>query len=244
MLRGLTVSLVFFLPTLALGWTPAAEERIALEAARLAPPDLRLLIEKYQWEYKQGVLRAVADEGNEGHRYAFSSRSGGLQLRLQHDVDAVIRMIQKGQPLRDVVEKLGVISHFVSDANNPFHLDDSDPRLEGCHADYEAWFEAQINKFPLVFYGLERNLLLPRYIDRMFARTAKYYPLMGEEFYRFGERRSTSEFDDRSTAFGVASISYSRAITDTVNLYYYVWRKAGGDVRSASELRRGTILLR
>ena len=64
-----------------------------------------------------------------------------------------------------------------------------------------------------------------------------------EEYFRHGQRRTSAEFDDRSTAFGIASVCYSRAVTDLVNLYYFVWRQAGGDVRSASLMRGSNLVL-
>jgi hypothetical protein len=64
-----------------------------------------------------------------------------------------------------------------------------------------------------------------------------------EEYFGTGTRRSSADFDDRSTAFGVASISYSRAVTDLVNVYYYIWKEAGGDVRSAVLMREGNLQL-
>jgi hypothetical protein len=66
---------------------------------------------------------------------------------------------------------------------------------------------------------------------------------MGEEYFREGVQRTSTDFDDRSTAFGVASVCYSHAVTDLVNLYYHIWRQAGGDVRSAAVMRRGNLVL-
>ena len=65
---------------------------------------------------------------------------------------------------------------------------------------------------------------------------------MSEEYFRGGHRRTSSEFDDRSTAFGVASICYSHAITDIVNLYYYIWKEGGGDVRSAPSMQTARVI--
>ncbi|HXI12184.1 MAG TPA: hypothetical protein VNM92_06025 [Thermoanaerobaculia bacterium] len=239
----LLLCLVLLSPSTVHAWTSAAEERIARKGVELAPGDLRMLIEKYEFEFRQGLARAAADEGTDSHRYAVTSRNGRLRQRLEKEIASSISMIRKRDSLRSVVERLGVISHFVSDANNPFHLDDSDPRMTGCKDDYEAYFEKQMPKFPFVFYGLQRKLEPGAYIDQMFARTARFYPLIAEEFHRYGDRRSAAEFDERSIAFGVGSISHSRAITDLVNIYYYIWREAGGDVRSAAGLRRGTVLL-
>ena len=152
-------------------------------------------------------------------------------------------MIRKGEPMPRVVERLGVIAHLVSDANNPFHIANDDPRLDASHNDFEQYFERRMSKFATVFYGLDADFRIGPYLDKTFARTSRFYPLMGEEYFRSGERRTSAEFDDRSTAFGVAAVCYSHAVTDLVNLYYYIWREAGGDVRSAAAMRSGNLVV-
>ena len=106
-----------------------------------------------------------------------------------------------------------------------------------------AYLERRLSKFPTVFYGLDSKFHLRSYLDRTLARSARFYPLVGEEYYRGGRRRGSTEFDDRSTAFGIASISYSRSVSDVVNLYYYIWKEAGGDVRSAAVMRDGNLTM-
>jgi hypothetical protein len=152
-------------------------------------------------------------------------------------------MIRKREPMPQVVERLGGLAHLVADANNPFHIANDDPRLDEAHNDFEQYFERRMPKFATVFYGLDPSFRLGSYLDRTFARTGKFYPLMGEEYFRFGERRTSADFDDRSTAFGVASVCYSHAVTDLVNLYYYIWREAGGDVRTAPMMRSSNLVL-
>lgn len=224
-------------------WTPASDQRIAMKAAQLAPNDLRKMIEKFDKEYKEGLARAAADEGSDVHRYFVLSRKGKLRDRIERETGWIIAMIRSGKPMSSVVMHLGALTHYVADANNPFHVADDDPKLEASHEDYEHYFERRLVKFPTVFYGLDPSFRLSTYLDQTFARTAKFYPLIDEEYLRFGEEHSSTEFDDRSTAFGVASICYSRAVTDAVNLFFYIWREAGGDVRVAPVLRGGNLLL-
>lgn len=243
MQRVIASIVLFACAATASAWTAASDQRIAAKAAQLAPNDLRKLIERYDHEYQQGLERAAADEGSELHRYFVLSRSGRLRERIERETAAVVAMIRAGKPMSQVVYHLGALTHFVADANNPFHVANDDPRLAASHEDYERYFEQRLPKFPTVFYGLESNFQLPSFLDRTFDRTAKMYPLIGEEYFRFGEEHDSSEFDDRSTAFGVASVCYSRAVTDVVNLYFYVWGKAGGDVRAAPMLRGGNLLL-
>lgn len=235
--------LIALIPVSASAWTPAAESRIASKSAALAPPDLRMLIEKFDGDYRRGLERAASEPENETHRYFVGTGRGMLRERIDRETQAAITAIRKGDPMPDVVARLGGLVHLVADANNPFHVGSGDARLASLQPDYESYLERRMSKFPTVFYGLDRNFRLRSYLDRTFARSARFYPLIAEEYFRGGRRRSATEFDDRSTAFGIASVSYSRSVSDVVNLYYYIWKEAGGDVRSAAVMRGGNLLL-
>jgi len=242
-MRRLAFVLLLVFPLTASAWTRASDQRIASKAAALAPPDLAMLIERFEADYRRGLERAQADEGTESHQYFVLSRKGRLRERIERETRAAIDAVRKGEPMPSVVERLGGLVHLIADANNPFHVANDDPRLGTSQNDYEQYFERRLSKFPTVFYGLDPQFRLSTYLDRTFARAAKFYPLVSEEYFRDGTRRTSAAFDDRSTAFGIASISYSRAVTDVVNLYYYIWKEAGGDVRTAPAMRRGNLTL-
>ncbi len=235
--------LLLLFPLTATAWTRVSDQKIAKKAAALAPPDLSMLIDKFDADYQRGLDRALADEGTESHQYFVLSRKGELRTRIERETRGTIDAIRKGDPMPLVVERLGGLVHLIADANNPFHVANDNPRLNASHDDYEKYFERRLPKFPTVFYGLDPRFRLSAYLDRTFARSAKFYPLVAEEYFRHGERRTSAAFDDRSTAFGIASVSYSRAVTDVVNVYYYIWKEAGGDVRSAAVMRDGNLLL-
>jgi len=240
----LLLIVVLLIPSLAFSWTTDADLRIARKAASLAPPDLRLLLlEKFNPEYQQAVRDAAGDEASETHRYFVLSRKGKLDAKLQAEVRDTITMLRNRGGMNEVVEKLGLIAHLVADANNPFNVSNSDANLSASQEDFEAYFERKLQRFPTVFYGLEPDFRLERYLASTFDRSATFYPLLSEEYFRFGERRTSEEFDDRSTAFGIASVSYSHAVTDLVNIYFHIWREAGGDVRSARMLEKGNLYL-
>lgn len=237
------IALALLLPSVAFAWTPEAEDRIASRSSRLAPPDLRLLIDKYSGDYKEGLRRAAQPAECAKHRYLVSRGKGELKALIERDVNEAITLMKKDRQVAAFVERLGRISHLIADANNPFHTDDANPKLRESQSDFEAYLGRKVTSFPTVFYGLRLNRDVPRYVDGILRRSASHYPLLDEEYFRGGQRRTSWEFDDRSTAFGVASISYSRAVTDIVNLYYYIWREAGGDVRSAAVLKKGNLVI-
>ena len=120
------------------------------------------------------------------------------------------------------------------------HCDSHEPS----HDDFEQYFERRMATFPTVFYGLDEQPNVSSIVERAVTRTQRFYPLMSSEYFPPGNApRTSADFDDRSTAFGVASVCYSHAVTDLVNLFYYIWREAGGDVRSAVAMRMGNLLL-
>jgi hypothetical protein len=234
---------LFLVPSLLLGWTPGAELRIARKSASLAPPDLKLLLDKYHAEYARGVLAAAAEEKTESHRFIVARRSGKLNQQIETEVAAAIGMLRTRQPMPAVMERFGRLVHYVSDANNPLQVANHYPELASKQGDYASFFERKLEKFPTVFYGLSWPLNLAPYLEETLQRSARLYPLVHEEYFRHGEEQTSAAFDERSTAFGVASISYSHAVTDLVNLYYHIWKEAGGDVRTARALRKGNLLV-
>jgi hypothetical protein len=233
-----------FLPVRAHAWTRASDERIAEKGAMLAPPDLRIVLTHYDPSYKTGIARAQGEEGSETHRYFVLSRNGKLRERIESETAKTISMLRKRESMAQVVEHLGILAHLVADANNPFHVSHDDPRLDPSQNDFEQYFEQQMAKFPTVFYGLDDQPNVSTIVERAVTRTVHFYPLMTSEYLPDdGERRTSADFDDHSTAFGIAAVCYSHAVTDLVNLYYYIWREAGGDVRSAGAMRSGNLVL-
>jgi hypothetical protein len=226
--------LIFLFPLTASAWTRTSDYQIGDRAARLAPVDLNLLIKRYHKQYAAGIDYGIREEDTDNHRRQ-------LRERIEKETRGVIGMLRSNQPMAQVIARLGLLSHLVGDANNPFH-GDIEEALESAHGDFEHYFERRLVRFPTVFYGLDARFALPKYLERTFKRTASYGPLMHEEYFRDGARHSSSEFDDRSTAFGVASICYSHAITDLVNLYFYIWEQSGGDVRLAGSMRGARVI--
>ena len=220
-------ALIFLIALPVHAWTSAADRQLALRAARLAPHDLQLLIHHMQNHYLNGVEAAVADERRQTHRTY-------LRQQIQRETKNIIDMLRTDQPMNHIMVRFGVLAHLVGDANNPFHVD-TGPELEPSHADFEHYFEEKLARFPTVYYG--RDLRFDRSLDQAFTRTASMTPLMDDEYFRGGVRRTSRDFDDRSTAFGVASVCYSHAVTDIANVFTYIWKEAGGDVRPALSTR-------
>jgi len=190
-------------------FTAAAGRRIALKGAELGPPDLHLVIQQFHDEYLRGADTApVADRAR-------------LRANIESEALGIVKMIRTNKPMVQVVEHLGMLARMVAEANDPRAGDD----------DFSHYVESRLPRIPTLFYGVDRRFALGSYLDRTFARTAKFIPLMNEEY----TRGTSATFDDRSTAFGVASVCYSHAVTDVANLQIFIWKEAGGNVRNVPQ---------
>ena len=234
--------LIVLFPAVAFAWTTEAEIRIARKAAVLAPPDLRLLLEKYESDYLRGVRDAADAAEERKHREPVAGRRGPIRSELDARLTSALRVVHARRPMRELIYELGLVAHLVADANNPLRVG-SAKLGPGVESDYESYFARKLARFPTVFYGLRDEADVNAVIGSALARSRRFNTLLEEEYNRDGRLRSSSEFDDRSTAFGIASVSYSRSVSDLVNIFYFVWKEAGGDVRTAAIMKKGNLLL-
>lgn len=221
---------------------------LALEAARLAPPDLARQIDRHRREFRTGVMDPFNDPDPLRH-VQNADGTGHLRSALAEETDHAVELIRSLAPFGDVVRQLGRVSHFVADLYNPLNSDDRDPREAEYYADYLRYAESAEPRFPLVFYGFWQRFDRPEDVgvlaDAALARGRGLYPLIGREYRRIGFASGRGAFDDRSTAFGVASTSFSQAASDIAQVLRYIWLRAGGaDQRTALPVRGGYRVVR
>jgi hypothetical protein len=215
----------------AAAWTPVTQVTIAREAARLSPPDLARQIEKHRRAYEEGVNAPFAD-ADAGRHMKNPDGSGQLDRAALDAVSAAVAAIRDHKPFEEIVRKLGVVSHFVADANNPLAASGGDAEEGRYFADYLRYVETAERRFPLVFYGIEPGLEAKRDLSPLLTtalhRGRELYPMIGLEYRRIGFGSGIGVFDDRSTAFGAAALAFSHAVTDVTLALRYIWITAGG----------------
>jgi hypothetical protein len=231
----------------AAAWTPATQQTIAREAARLAPPDLARQILRHKSDYQAGVQAPFADTDALRHMKN-PDGEGSLDRVVATEVEGAIAAIRDHRPFAEIVRRLGTVAHFVADANNPLATSGDDPEEGRYFADFLRYAESAEPRFPLVFYGASPALSGPRDLDSLLAATfhrgRALYPTVGREYRRIDFASgldSDNGFDDRSSAFGVASVAWSHAVTDVALALRYIWLRAGGaDERASLAVPAGT----
>lgn len=231
----------------AAAWTPGTQLNIAREGARLAPPDLARQIQRHQKAFEAGVL-APFDDGDPNLHMKNRDGSGALDRVIAAEVDAAIQAIRAPRPFEEIVRRLGVVAHYIADANNPLAAAADDGEEGRYFVDYLRYAETAEPRFPLVFYGLRHNLERRRDVSPLVGealrRGREVYPKLGLEYRRIGFASGIGRFDDRSSAFGIASVSFSHAVTDLVEVLRYIWVTAGGaDARTGLAAGNRVLLL-
>jgi len=226
-------------------FSPQTQVVIAREAVRLAPPDLARQIEKHRQSLAEGTFLPFHDRDRLRH-VKDADGTGTLDQVIAEEVELAIAGIEAHRPFSEIIAQLGVVSHFVADANNPLNVSSEDPREGDYFADYLGYVETALPRFPLVYYGLDTSLDGHRDVSLLVGRALRrgrgFYPLLGKEYRRIGFAAGSRVFDDRSTAFGVASLAFSHAVNDVAQVFRYIWLRAGGaDDRSLP--RQGERLL-
>lgn len=209
----------------ASAWAPETQVAIAELAARLAPPDLARQIDEHRRELREGALLPFRDPDPARHGH-------GVEAAVLAEAERAVELIRAHHPFADIVRQMGVLSHFLADANNPLRPSDADPAERTYYADFLAYVDSADERFAVVFYGLEA-LAGPEDLAALVRRAGErgrgLYPLVGREYRRIrAPDARVRRFDDRSTAFAVANLAFNHAVTDAALALRYVWLRAGG----------------
>jgi len=217
----------------AFAWTPATRIGMVDEAVRLMPPSLRLVLERHRADITRGAVEALAHEDDPGH--LAPQNQGSLDRSVADAARDLVQSVEGTQPIRQIAYRFGVLAHYVADAGFPPGVGGTDVGRR--YADFAKFCESRRSRFPLVFYGQD-DADLAKGDFQAFARAAIERArtdgdALERAYVAAGTPPAPSAFDDRSVPFAVASISYSRTVTDIVRAWTAAWAAAGGDLGGA-----------
>ena len=226
----LPIALLFSAPGWAL--TDATYEQVALDSLRLAPPGLARIASRHKEQLLKGALSPIATEGGADH---LAHPRGVAEKRVEEQIRRIVDLINRRTPFEKIVYELGVLTHFVADLNNPLNTAQGDPRYEKIRRDFETYVARKLPKFRLTFTGHNSGELGRKdvfgFARAVSQRSAKFGPYLSRSYFPKGRMVSSRTFDDRHTAFGVASVTFQNAVGDCARLYVYLWKQVNGDLR-------------
>ena len=211
------------------GWPEPVQAEILERARRLMPPSLQRLMKRHRRALVDGARRAR----QAGH-FQGPIQEDGTAAHLAESVARIAALVDHHEPMREVIREMGLTAHLVADLSNPFRgaPRDAQARLyAGRFADYLA---ARRDRLRVVFKGYTHPLLdegsVTAFGMNLADRSRSYLDDLIGAFRRYDADENTAALDERSVPFGVASLTFSRSVTDTARAWLYAWRQAHGDL--------------
>lgn len=205
---------------------------VVVKSSRLMPRTFRNIVKEHQEDILAGSLHPD-NQPETVHTYDPTAHSGFLLTRIQALTTAIPKKIHDHAPFGEIMRDFGSLSHYICDLNDPLLLSDADSREPQYRLDFGQYTEKNIDLFPWIFDGHENASLkedkLQDYVDQTAAEAVRNYTVLGDAYFPNGTLVSSDTFDPRSLPFGIASLSYSHCINDTVQIWFYTWQKSHAD---------------
>ena len=218
----------------ARAWPSALMESLSRDARRLVPRTLARLMADREKEileearaFPVDLAQAMAADLSRG------SLSPDTVARLDARAFEVSALLRE-RKVSDGIVKLGALARIPADLSDPVLSAGPEGYPLGVTREYYTFVSGSLDKIPVVVDN-EPALRMPRrslgpYWQAVLGRSRMDSPVIRTELFRNGRVVSHRTIDYRSPVFGVASLSYSRAVTAIAATWLAVWRDVRGDV--------------
>jgi hypothetical protein len=218
----------------ASAWPSSLMQSLSRDARRLLPPSLAKLMA----EREPQIFEAAARFPPEVSQAVWADLAVG-QLRpqtvaaLEARTGEVVGLF-RGQRVSEGVVRLGALLRIPADLADPILTAGPEGYPAGVTQQYYAFVAASLDKIPVVLDDPQalrlRRGALPAYWQKIIARSRDQSPVIRTEMFQNGRVVDYRTIDYRSPVFGVASLSYSRAVTAIAATWLALWRDARGDL--------------
>lgn len=152
---------------------------------------------------------------------------------LEAETGQVVDMLRH-QRVTEGLVRLGSLLRIPADLSDPVLSAGPEGYPAGVVREYYAFVSSNLSKIPVVLDDPSSLKLarreLPGYWQGLVDRSRPQSPVLRTELFRNGKVVSYRSIDFRSPVYGVASLSYSRAVTGIAATWLAVWREARGDL--------------
>lgn len=215
------------LPAAGRAWHPDTCRKIVGDALKLACPDLKLMMRRYRSEFLEGFQQGGIPTADADSRVR----------QIRRDARQVVNGIRRGRGFAGAIRTMGRIARQVAELNHPILCNGQFRSRAVVLPDYDGYIERSIPLFRIVLRNDQDRLVdfddLDGFLERAARRARHLSSLLEAAYFEGGVLHSSDSFDPHSVPFGIASIAYSSAVNDTVNIWLFLWRAAGGSNRGA-----------
>lgn len=225
----------------AAAWTPPLTEAMLRDARRIVPKSLARLIAERERQVLDEMRRFPADLSQ---ALARDLSQGQLRPETLQAFDAwasePVQLLREQQVGLGVI-KLAALLRIPADLSDPAVTGGPPGYPAGVAREYYAFVEGSLSRLPVTLEDPRALSLprrdLPRYWAGLYERSKAQAPVLRAELYRRGRLVDHRMIDYRNPVFGVAQISYSRAVTAIGATWSALWREARGDMTRVPRAR-------
>jgi ribosome modulation factor len=223
----------------AAAWPAKLMESLNRDARKLLPRSLSVLLARREAQILDEVGRFPPQLGQ---ALSEDFNNGRLQpdtlAALDTETADVIRML-KEQRVGEGLVRLGALLRVPADLADPVLVAGPEGYPAGVTREYYAFVEESLDKIPVVLSDPPALKLkraeLAGYWQGLLDQSRGQSPVIRLEMFHGGRVVDHKSIDYRSPVFGVASLSYSRAVTAIAATWLAVWREARGDLTRMRE---------
>jgi hypothetical protein len=218
----------------ASAWPSSLMQSLSRDARRLLPPSLaRLMAER-----EPQIFEAAARFPPELSQAVWADLGvGRLRPETVSALDTragEVLSLFRGRRVSEGVVRLGALLRIPADLADPVLTAGPEGYPPGVTQEYYAFIQASLDKIPVVLddpAALKlRRSALPGYWQKLIVRSRDQSAVIRTELFQNGRLVDHRTLDYRSPVFGVASLSYSRAVTAIAATWLALWREARGDL--------------
>ena len=227
------IALLSLMAASVAAWTGPLMESLARDARRLLPRSLARLMAERELQVLEEARRFPPSLSQ---AMAVDLTAGELRAEtisaFESEGNAAVDLLRQ-QRLSDGLARLGGMLRSPADLADPVLAAGPEGYPPGVAREYYAFVETNLVKIPVVLDDQAALKLepreLPAYWRGLLDRSRLQAPVIRTGLFRNGRVVDHRTIDFRSPVFGVASISYSRAVTGIAATWLALWRQAHGD---------------
>jgi len=239
LLAGLGLVLLAAPPASA--WPAELMHSLSRDARRLVPRSLARLLGERESEifgelrlFPPELARALAVDLGAGRLRPETLTA--LDLRLAKPIE-----LFRQRRVSEGLVQMGALLRVPADLADPVLSAGSAGYAPGVARQYYAFVERSLGKIPVVLddrraLELGRHELGP-YWQRLLVQSSAQSQIIDAELFRGGRLVDQRRLDHRNPVFGVASLSYSRAVNGIAATWLVVWREVQGDLTRMPRVR-------
>ena len=228
------VAAALLAPVSAGAWPASLGDAAARDARRLLPRSLSAALGAREEAIRAESERLPAElMGMLRRDLALGNLSTETMAAVYAQMDEILALFRKREVGTGLV-RLGALARVPAALSDPVAAAGTPAIPESVTGEYYLFVQGNLAKIPVVLADpaaleLGRADLAP-YWQRLLDQSRAQAAIIPGEMVRDGRVVSYRSIDFRSPVFGVASLSYSRAVTAIAATWLVVWREARGDM--------------